>query len=75
MAVDINEPVKQGHDMILNYKEGEQRLGTASGFNREAKAGKLYNLPPNDNPNGDVNVGDNYGGKVPVDEAALRSKE
>ncbi len=58
--IDINEPVEQGHDMVLNYEDGTQKLGSAEGFAREAKAGKLINLPPNDNPNGDVNAPDSY---------------
>lgn len=47
--IDINKPVKQGSDLVLNYDEGEAKLGSASGFAREAKAGKLRALPPNDN--------------------------
>lgn len=60
--IDINEPVKQGYDMILNYNDGEQKLGSPGGFNREARNGKLLkgSLPPNDNPNGDVNPPDSY---------------
>lgn len=50
MAVDINQPVKQGNDMVLNYDGGESVLGSASDFAREAAAGKLVSLPPNDNP-------------------------
>lgn len=58
--IDINQPVKPNHDMILNYADGEQKLGSDSGFNREAGKGKLINLPPNDNPQGDVNAPDSY---------------
>ncbi len=58
--IDINEPVEQGHDMVLNYVDGTQVLGSAGGFDREAKAGKLMALPPNDNPRGDVNAPDSY---------------
>lgn len=58
--IDINEPVKHGQDMILNYDGAENKLGSAGGFDREAKAGKLISLPPNDNPNGDVNPPDSY---------------
>jgi len=60
VAIDINQPVKQGQDMILNYDGQEQKLGSASGFAREAAAGKLISLPPNDNPKGDVNAPDSY---------------
>lgn len=58
--IDINEPVEQGQDMILNYEDGSQKLGSPEGFAREVKAGKLLALPPNDNPNGDVNPADSY---------------
>lgn len=60
--IDINQPVKQGQDMILNYKDGDQRLGSASGYAREARKGLLVegSLPPNDNPHGDVNPPDSY---------------
>lgn len=58
--IDINEPVKQGQDMILNYDGEEAKLGSAEGFAREASKGKLISLPPNDNPNGDTNPGDQY---------------
>lgn len=60
MAIDINEPVEQGHDMIINPDGGEQRLGTAEEFDKEVNKGKLISLPPNDNPNGDPNQGDTY---------------
>lgn len=53
--IDINEPVQQGHDMILNYDGDEAKLGSAEGFAREAARGKLISLPPNDNPDGDTN--------------------
>ena len=60
--IDINLPVKQGHDMILNYEDGEQKLGSAAGYEREAKKGRLLKsaMPPNDNPNGDTNPPDSY---------------
>lgn len=64
--IDINKPVKQGQDMILNYADGTQKLGSDSGFEREAKAGKLISSAPNDNPDGDVNPGDSYTGTEPI---------
>lgn len=65
--IDINEPVKQGHDMVLNYDGEENQLGTADGFAREAAKGNLISLPPNDNPKGDVNPPDSYdNGDKPV---------
>jgi hypothetical protein len=71
--IDINQPVKQGSDMVLNYDGGESVLGSASGFAREAAAGKLMSLPPNDNPNGDVNPPDGYD-SAPVDKSNGRNK-
>jgi hypothetical protein len=55
MAIDINEPVKQGSDMVLNPDGEEQRLGTANEFDRQVGKGNLVSLPPNDNPYGDPN--------------------
>lgn len=69
MAIDINEPVEQGQDMILNYDDGSQKLGSANSYDHEAKAGKLLGLPPNDNPNGDVNPVDSY---ETVDKSPVR---
>jgi len=70
--IDINEPVKQGNDVILNYEDGTQTLGSSGGFSREAKAGKLLSLPPNDNPNGDVNPPDSY---EAVDKSPVRDEK
>jgi hypothetical protein len=59
MAIDINKPVKQGSDVVLNYGDG-QALGTPKGYNREFRNGKLVGSPPGDNPTGDVNPPDSY---------------
>lgn len=66
--IDINQPVEQGHDMILNYDGKEAKLGSAEGFEREAAKGLLNSLPPNDNPDGDPNQ------PKPVVEAPKRDK-
>lgn len=68
MAIDINQPVKQGNDMILNYDGKEAVLGSGDDFDKAADAGELISLPPNDNPNGDPNVGDIYDSKQTRDE-------
>lgn len=60
MGIDINQPVKQGQDMILNFDDKEATLGSAEDFDKAVAAGELISLPPNDNPNGDPNVGDKY---------------
>jgi len=33
--IDINQPVKHGHDMILNFDGEEARLGSAKDFDRK----------------------------------------
>lgn len=66
--IDINQPVQQGHDMVLNYDGDEAKLGSAEGFAREAAKGLLISLPPNDNPNGDTNQ------PKPVQEDPKRDK-
>jgi len=66
MAIDINEPIKQGSDAILNANDGSQRLGTADEFNKEAEKGNLTSLPPNDNPNGDPNSDSYKNSEKPV---------
>jgi hypothetical protein len=60
MGIDINEPVKKGHDVIINSNDGESRLGSDKEFDKEVDSGNAISLPPNDNPNGDPNKGDTY---------------
>lgn len=48
--IDINKPVEQGHDLILNYDGKEASLGTDTAFNEAVSNGELISLPPNDNP-------------------------
>lgn len=68
--IDINQPVPQGSDVVLNYKDGRQKLGSVDGFERELAAGRLENTAPNDNPEGDVNAPDSYGIEEPLNPLA-----
>lgn len=54
--IDINQPVKQGHDLVLNDKNGGQRLGSTEEFNAARDNDELINLAPNDNPDGPQKV-------------------
>lgn len=38
--IDINEPVEQGHDAVINRQDGSQVLGTAEEAAQAASAGE-----------------------------------
>lgn len=63
--IDINQPVEQGHDMILNYDDGRQELGNAEYFESKASKGQLIGTP---DPASNLNREDE-GEDVPVRKA------
>lgn len=72
MAIDINEPVEQGSDLILNSHDGSQSLGTTKDF-EAAAPGELVGL--HTNPEVDavveaaVEVEDEVAEESPVEES------
>lgn len=42
--IDINKPVQQGHDFVLNHDDGTQSLGTAEDFSKLKEAGVLSGI-------------------------------
>lgn len=72
MSIDINKPVKQGHDLVLNYNDGRQVLGSQEDYEKAWAKGQLISLPPNDNPEGPQQVVNND--PEPQDQPVDKSK-